>query len=154
MKGYVMNVSAMWVHAMKRSIGPGAKISLNELFEQYGVKHELKEGDEFASWLMDVKLKDRNKWKVVVEDDKVESVTAEEPKELEAAQTMTLPLTKTEPTVEDVVTMSVRQAREKLPRITDLKLLKYAMQEANQLAGKDSLCKLIRKRIRDLQVAR
>ncbi len=61
---------------------------------------------------------------------------------------------KGEMTVKDVVMLSVRQGREMLPRITDLKLLKYAFQEANQLAGKDSLCNLLRKRIKDLELGR
>jgi hypothetical protein len=56
--------------------------------------------------------------------------------------------------VDDVVGLSVRQARELLPKVTDLNLLKYALQEANQLANKDSLCKVIRKRITDLQLCR
>lgn len=162
MEGYVMNISAGWTHAMKRSIGPGAKVPLEELFEQYGAKHDLKEGQEFADWLRSVKLKDSNKWKIVVEDDTTKSVETKVTSEDVDSRTSNkvyvssgmAPMVEIKLEVADVVGLSVRQAREKLPKIQDLNLLKYSLQEANQLAGKDSLCKIIRKRIRDLQIAR
>jgi len=56
-------------------------------------------------------------------------------------------------TVEDVAALSVRKAREVLPQISDIKLLKYSLQEANQLANKDSLCRLLRKRVSELEIA-
>lgn len=156
MKGYVLNTTPSWTHAMKRSIGPGAKIPLEELFEQYGAKHEIRNGKEFVEWLRNVKLRDSNKWKIVLEDEATE--TTKTNTEVEEPQTRVVggpaPMVAVKTTVQDVVGMSVREAREKLPKIQDLNLLKYAMQEANQLSGKDSLCKIIRKRIRDLQIAR
>jgi hypothetical protein len=158
MKGYVMNTSTIWTHALKRTIGPGAKVPLEELFEQYGAKHDLKEGQEFAEWLRNVKLKDSKKWKIVVEDEAVETTEAKEKKEVtppsHKVESGVTPLVKKKMEVSDIVGMSVRTAREQLPKVQDLTLLKYAMQEANQLSGKDSLCKIIRKRIRDLQIAR
>ncbi len=36
MKGFVKNVTAKWMYAMKRSIQPGGEIKLEELYEQYG----------------------------------------------------------------------------------------------------------------------
>ena len=63
-------------------------------------------------------------------------------------------MVQTKMAVVDIVEMSVRQARETLPKITDLNLLKYAFQEANQRAGKDSLCRILRKRIKELQISR
>lgn len=152
MNGYVMNVSNAWTHAMKRSIGPGAKIPLDELFEQYGIKHDLNEGPDFVGWLRGVKLRDSNKWKIIFDDDK-EEVSDEEKQTTKKPKTQgnIAPIVSTKLTVEDVVGLSVRKARESLPKVTDLKLLKYSLQEANQLAGKDSLCNEIRKRIRSLQ---
>lgn len=160
MNGYVMNTSIVWTHAMKRSIGPGARVPLDELFEQYGAKHELKEGQEFVQWLRNVKLKNSSKWKVVLEDDYVDATgtkikTEEETqKPASRVEAVSSPLVKKDIEIADIVGLSVRNARETLPNITDLKLLKYSLQEANQLAGKDSLCKIIRKRIKDLQIAR
>jgi len=55
--------------------------------------------------------------------------------------------------VMDVVNLTVRPARETIPKINDIKLLKYALKEANQLAGKDSLCRIIRRRISELEVS-
>lgn len=153
MDGYVMNISNIWTHAMKRSIGPGAKVKLDELYEQYGVKHGLSEGQEFVEWLGTVKLKDKNKWKIVLGDEKnenkVSTNTIEKP--TERIQT---PMVKSSMEVSDIVEFSVRQAREEIPKITDLTLLRYAIQEARQRAHKDSLCKIIQKRIRELQIAR
>jgi len=160
MDGYVMNATPNWAHAMKRAIGPGGKIYLDELFQQYGIKHNLEEGPEFIDWLRNVKLKDRNKWKIVLEDVS-ETVTVESseatnttPKEKQRNNENIAPMVKKKLTVDEVVNLSVRQARELLPKVTDLNLLKYSLQEANQLANKDSLCRIIKKRIRDLQMSR
>lgn len=160
MKGYVMNTSTIWTHAMKRAIGPGAKIPLDELFEQYGAKHELEEGEEFVQWLRNVKLRDSKKWKVVLEDDSTPAIESKSEvgkdvtKPANRVESGPTPLVKKKMEVKDIVDLSVRKAREVLPNVNDLNLLKYSLQEANQLSGKDSLCKIIRKRIRDLQIAR
>ena len=160
MNGYVMNKASSWTHAMKRSIGPGGKIPLKELFEQYGMKHSLKEGPEFIEWLRTVKLTDANRWSIVTEENDTtvpessKVVKTETSTQKSKREDMVTPLVGTKLTVADIVELSVRQARETLPKITDLNLLKYAMQEANQLSGKDSLCRIIRKRIKELQIAR
>ena len=162
MDGYVKNISSSWLHAMKRSIGPGAQVPLKELYEQYGLKHDLKEGEEFVSWLKNVKLRDHSKWKVEFNSADTEACNeeAKEPEEAKPAPRFkrgldgVAPLVATKTTVADIVALSVRQSREVLPKVTDLNLLKYALQEANQLSGKDSLCRIIRKRIREIQIAR
>jgi len=143
MDGYVKNITPMWTHAMKRAIGPGATVSLDELYEQYGKKHNLKKGDEFVEWLKTVKLTDTKRWQVVVEGEKTAPV--------EPANTITTAdRTPKQMDVEDIVELSVRKAREVLPKIMDVKLLKYALDEAGPRAGKDSLVRLLRKRIQDL----
>ncbi len=158
MKGYVINSANTWMHAMKRSIGPGAKVPLSELFEQYGVKHDLAEGDEFITWLKDTKLKGKDNWRIVLDDEIIiEDIASKKPSVLQRKKltgSNVAPMVQTKIAVEDVVEMSVRQARETLPKIKDLNLLKYAFQEANQRAGKDSLCRILRKRIKELQIAR
>lgn len=161
MKGYVINSSNTWMHAMKRSVGPGAKVPLSELFEQYGIKHNLSDGKEFIDWLRDTKLKGKDNWRIVIEED---NATIDEEKTSETKTTVlknkrpvvdnVAPMVQTKMEVKDLVEMSVRQARDTLPKITDLNLLKYAFQEANQRAGKDSLCRIIRKRIKELQISR
>jgi hypothetical protein len=52
------------------------------------------------------------------------------------------------------VLLSVRKARDAMPRMTDVALLKYALEEARPRAGKDSLCRILEKRIQELQVTR
>ena len=157
MDGYIMNVSANWIHAMKRSVGPGAKISLQELYDQYGVKHDLAEGQPFTDWLQAVKLRGSKKWKLVLNNDpnvKVDKAAEEaEIRKKEVRSDSVTPPVATKMGVEDVVNLSVRRAREVLPTMMDSQLLKYALREANQLAGKDSLCKLLRKRIQELSLS-
>lgn len=162
MNGYVKNKLNYWAHAMKKSIAPGEKIPLDTLYEQYGKKHDLAEGEEFVNWLREVKLRNEDKWEIVLEakEETVEEVKEEEkPKEEPKGPQETEDEVEREGhikdmTVRDVSTLSVRKAREVLPRIMDLNLLKYALQEANQLAGKDTLCRMLRKRIDELQISR
>jgi len=159
MKGYVKNISPMWVHAMKRSIGPGAKVPIEELYEQYGVKYDIKEGEDFVQWLRNVKLKDSKRWRIVLqqEEDEAKDVKAEQETKSKAKDgglDNVAPLVPKKMEVSHIVELSVRKGREVLPKIMDLSLLKYALQEANQLSGKDSLCRIIRKRIKELQVGR
>lgn len=156
---YVMNTSGSWKHAMKRAIGPGQKVDLSELYVQYGVKHNIREGKDFVEWLRNVKLRDKNHWKIVfsehVEDveETVDEIKREEPVKNKVSDNVP-PMVKDKLSVSDIVNFTVRESRERLPRITDLNLLRYAYQEANQLSGKDSLCRIIRKRIKELQIAR
>lgn len=156
MKGHVLNKSTMWLHAMKRAVAPGGKIPLTELYDQYGKKHELAKGKEFISWLKTVKLRDDDKWQVVSSIDELKADA-----KAEAADTILkevkIDITKINPkdmSIEEVVSLSVRKAREIVPRITDLKLLKYSMSEANPRPGKDSLCRILRKRIIELETQR
>lgn len=153
MKGYVINKSSSWIHAMKRSVGPGGKVPLKELFEQYGAKHGLREGKEFIDWLRTVKLNDSSRWSIVSEETVVEDNTVNNVEEVKSADSIA-PFVGTKLDVSDVVGLSVRQARDVVPKITDLNLLRYSYQEANQLSSKESLCRIIRKRIQELQVAR
>lgn len=164
MKGFVRNTTHLWAHAMKRAIGPGAKVSLQELYEQYGKKHDLKPGEEFTRWLQDVKLRDREKWQIFDENgnpfggvsEKVESKDDQKTANVVAVdksrgENVAPPVVK-DMEIADVVGLSVRKAREVVPDILDIKLLKYAEKEANQLSGKDSLCLILRKRIQELAV--
>lgn len=158
MKDYVMNTSPVWMHIMKRNIGPGGKIPLSELYEQYGKKHSIKKGKDFIEWLKAVKIKNSKTWKIVLKEEATDDVVKEIQESvklpIENTGSNVVPPVTSELSVQDVVMFSVRQGREMLPKITDLKLLKYAFQEANQLAGKDSLCNIIRKRIKDLELGR
>jgi len=151
MKGNVVNTSTMWLHAMKRAVAPGGKIPLDELYDQYGKKHDLPKGKDFIEWLQNVKLRNNTNWKIVLKDEKVKEEV------VNVAKTERLDITKVNPKkmeVGEVVELSVRQARELLPKVSDVKLLKYALQEAAPRSGKDTLCQLLRKRIRELETIR
>lgn len=154
MNGYVKNKTLTWRHAMKRSVGPGHRIPLDELFEQYGEKHDLQEGEPFVEWLRDIKLKDRGVWEVVFVDGVEKDEQVEEDVKIRQRNDLIVPLVKKEIEVADVVGMSVRKARDGLKKITDVKLLKYAFKEANQLANKDTLCIMLRRRINELEITR
>ena len=148
MNGYVQNKSPMWAHAMKRTIGPGQKVPLDELYEQYGKKHSLSAGEEFVEWLRSVKLKDTNKWNIVLlaDGEPIEEDPKSEPTENDA---VTKRIDDMDPL--DIVDLTVRKAREIIPTCTNKKLLKLALNEANARAHKDSLCNILRKRIRELE---
>jgi parvulin-like peptidyl-prolyl isomerase len=158
MNGYVQNKSVVWTHAMKRAIGPGQKVQLDELYEQYGKKHSLAKGKDFVNWLRTVKLSNRELWRVVYgeevnqEEEKEKEIEKEQEAKKIDLEKGAVPIK--EMTVQDVVLLSVRRAREVLPKIMDKKLLTYALQEAGPLAGKDSLCRTLRKRISELDLAR
>lgn len=154
MNGYVKNKGVTWRHAMKRSVGPGHQIPLDELFEQYGPKHDLKEGEPFVEWLRNVKLRDTTTWEIVYKDSVEKDEKAEKTIKDKQASEMVVPHVKKEMEVAEVVKMSVRTARVELKKITDIKLLKYALGEANQLANKDTLVRMLRKRIQELEITR
>ena len=161
MNGYIRNKSGVWRHAMKRSIGPNHKISLDELYEEYGKKHDLKAGEQFAEWLRQVKLRDSSVWEVVYKpDDKktkkasAKEEVAPEEKPVEEVVSMVAPHVKKPLEVSDITGMSVRTARDELKKITDINLLKYSYQEARQLADKDTLCRMLNKRIKELEITR
>ena len=67
---------------------------------------------------------------------------------------LVVPHVKKEENVDEIVNLSVREAREKLPKMTNLKILKYAFQTANKLANKDTLCRMFRKRISELELTK
>ena len=170
MDGYVKNMSHLWAHTMKRSVGPGATIPLDDLYDQYGKRHDLKKGKEFLQWLQEVKLRDRNKWQIFKEDNTIyeEVSSGKEIKAVEQEETVqgsnvvktdksrgenVAPVVSKEMTVEDVVELSVRKAREIVPFIQDIQLLKYAEKITNQRSGKDSLRRILMKRISELSIS-
>jgi len=128
MNGYLINKGPMWLHAMKRAIGPGAKVPLTELYDQYGPKHELEKGQEFIEWLKNVKLQGSDNWHVEAEQEaEAAEVQEETPAEIEERR---IDITKVNPKdmeIAEVVNLSVRQAREVIPHVVDLKLLHYSM---------------------------
>lgn len=162
MKGFVKNKKSDWAYAMKRSIRPGGEVPLDELYEQYGIKHSIKPGAPFIEWLKNVKLRNKDEWEIVYDYEETEEETK--------ASTTTPVLTSTNVetddeeftpksviknmSVDEVALLSVRKAREVLPRVMDLKLLQYALAEAKQLQDKDSLCRLLERRIKELRLAR
>jgi hypothetical protein len=161
MNGYVQNKTTVWRHAMKRTIGPGHKVALDDLFKQYGAKHELEAGAPFVEWLRNVKLRDGSIWEVVYDETSpeqaVEATPEYEVKELVNTMDKTnlvVPFVKKPIEPKDIVNMTVRDARDKLKKITDLDLLKYAYNEVRQLSNKDTLARMLMIRIKDLEISR
>ena len=161
MDGYIKNKTPMWSHAMKRNIGPGQEVSLDELYEQYGPKHDIEKGLPFVKWLRSIKLSDKNMWEIVYNEEKTKSQKVdktEDVKEKEADDSLetlaAVSFVKKGVEIDDVVNWSVRQARDELKKFTDLKMLKYSLGQANQLANKDTLCRMLRKKISELEMRR
>ena len=160
-EGYVRNMTHLWAHVMKRDVGPGQTILLQDIYNQYGKKHGLKSKKEFLKWLTEIKLRDRDKWRVFEENvksiNKV-SENKEDSKEVETKPNKSrgdnvAPIVAKDIEISDIVGLSVRKARELIPEILDVQLLTYAEKEAKQLTGKDSLCIILRKRIQELSIS-
>lgn len=153
MKGFVRNISNEWAYAMKRTIKPGGEVPLVELYEQYGVKHNIAPNEDFVDWLTKVKLNDPLKWKIVygvdADDASFRSITKKQTSEKN--KDFVAPIVIKGYSVEDIIMLSVRKAREVIPNIVDLNLLKYSLTEINKLSNKDNVRRLIMKRIGELQ---
>ena len=154
MNGFVKNVSYEWSYAMKRAVKPGGEIPLDELFEQYGKKYNMTPDDSFVKWLQNVKLKGSNNWKIIFSLDNGENLGGGDEASKVSNVSMAVPMVAKSMKVEDVVTLTVRKARVVLPKITDLNLLKYALNEVSQLSNKDNLYRMLQKRISELQISR
>jgi hypothetical protein len=155
MEGYIKSLAAGWKHIFKRAVRPGGKIPLSELYETYGKKYNIKPGDDFITWLKDVKLSgQQSDWEFVLLDDTPPDNILDDKKSIALDNSGITPevFSKHAMTVEDVVNLSVRKAREVVPTITDIRLLKYALQEARPRANKESLCRILEKRISMLRV--
>lgn len=155
MEGYIKSKMTHWMHIFKTSVRPGGKIPLADLYDMYGKKHNIKEED-FVDWLKNVKLQGKlDCWEIVEKNSEyIENVSNENDHEKQnnfetnnKGEVVARKLG-----VEDVVDLSVRKAREVVPTIMDIKLLKYALLEARPRAGKDSLCKILEKRINELSL--
>jgi ribosomal protein L20A (L18A) len=146
--GYVQNTSSLGVHIMKRYVASNGKIPLEELYQEYGEKHGLKRDKEFINWLFEVKLRNKNKWKVVEED--VPEPKKERPIDPDAGEE-DVNKSPNRLSVEEIIELSVRKAREVIPYITDQKLLKYSLKDAAQRPNKKVLCEILRSRINDLE---
>jgi len=155
MKGYVKNKSPLWRHTMKRNVGPGAKIELDDLYLQYGERHDIPEGKEFVEWLKAVKLRDTTVWEVRFEDENEAAQNETVKEEVEETRPEVRPLVKQDLTIDEITGWSVRRAREELTKIhgnRNMQLLKAALVQANQLAHKDTLCQMLRKKIQDMEL--
>ena len=160
MKGYVINKASSWSHVMKRSVQPGEKIQLDELYLQYGKKYSLKEGIEFVNWVRDVKLRNDSRWGIIFDEEVVnaEKVVLSRPVDNKPLPSnFDIPTTRPAMRIEDlkvteVVGWSVRKAREMLKDVKDVKLLNYALKDAAQRPQKEVLCRMLKKRIQELSL--
>jgi len=160
MEGYVKNNSPTWRHALKRSVGPGEKIPLDDLYEQYGIKHEIEKGEPFVVWLRKVKLRNDDIWEIKYRDVESESISGSENTSIQTGKDeatkskQSTPFVQSQLEPEELAGLSVRKARNVIPKLTDQKILKYALNMASQLSNKDTLCRMLRKRIQELELSR
>ena len=153
MEGYIRSLSPNWRHIFKRAVRPGGTIPLEDLYESYGKK--------FIDWLKEVKLRNEvDSWEISMINEKApkkeKKAKTEKEEQIDDAASKTEKSTRiaNQLTIEDIVELPVRKAREIIPNITDLKLLKYALKEAKPRANKDSLCRILEKRIKDVEIQR
>ncbi len=153
MEGFVRSRMTTWMHIFKMSVRPGGEIPLDTLYDIYGTKYDIKETD-FVQWLKDVKLKDSNKWTIVEHDSEATSGVMSLATALGDEATFETnakgEVVARQVSVGDVVSLSVRKARDLIPKIMDVNLLKYALNEARPRPNKESLCRILEKRISEL----
>jgi hypothetical protein len=149
MDGYIKSKKTSWVHIFKMSVRPGGTIPLADLYNLYGKRYNIAEKD-FVTWLKDVKLKGSiDDWLIIEEtltDTLKEIPNVSEEKE----KSLTVPINKM--TIHDLMDLPVRKAREVIPGIMDIKLLKFALRELKPLPNKESICRIIDKRIMELSI--
>jgi len=168
MNGYVKNRTGRPLYALKRHILPGKEVPLAELYKEYGEKHGIERGQPFANWLRQVKLPNEQIWEIQYEDSPKEenkvTVTAkitqvvdgDERKEglsNEEKAKSARPQVKNEWEVGDIVALTVSKAREEIPKIRDKKLLSWALNVARQTPNKETVCRILEKRIDELKVS-
>ena len=155
MEGYIKSKKTSWVHIFKMSIRPGGEVPLQELYDMYGKKHNIEEKD-FVTWLKNVKLKGKlDQWQIVEQDsdyvaEVVSKTSVEEDTKYETNTKGDVVARKM--TIEDVINLPVRKARELIPTVMDEKLLRYSLQAAKPKPGKESLCRIIEKRLGELRL--
>jgi len=168
MNGYVKNRTSRPLYALKRHILPGKEIPLAELYKEYGEKHGIERGQPFANWLRQVKLPNEQIWEIQYDDSPKEEnkvivtakitqvVDGDERKEglsNEEKAKSARPQVKNEWEVEDIVALTVSKAREEIPKIRDKKLLSWALNVARQTPNKETVCRILEKRIDELKVS-
>lgn len=168
MNGYVKNITSRPLYALKRHILPGKEVPLSELYKEYGEKHDIERGQPFADWLRQVKLPNDKVWEIRYDDAPIEenkvTVTAkitqvvdgDEKKEglsNEEKARSARPIVKNEWEVEDIVALTVSKAREEIPKIRNKKLLSWALNVARQTPNKETICRILEKRIDELKVS-
>jgi len=153
MEGYIKSKKTSWVHIFKMSIRPGGEVPLQELYDMYGKKHNIEEKD-FVTWLKNVKLKGKlDQWQIVEQDsDYVAEVVAPKSEDVKYETNTKGDVVARKMTIEDVIALPVRKARDIIPTIMDEKLLKYSLQAAKPKPGKESLCRILEKRIGELRL--
>lgn len=157
MEGYIKSLASGWRHMFKRSIRPGGVVPLDELYNAYGKKYNLPPNEEFVNWLKTVKLKgEMDSWEIsLISEKPPENLVSKKSAEAEEAETIAYGATPSSVankfTIEEIINLSVRKARAIIPNVTDVKLLQYTLKEARPRAGKDSLCRVLEKRIMELK---
>ena len=154
MKGYLMSKAKTWKHIFKMNIRPGGKVSLDELYEVYGKKYDIAE-DNFIEWLKAVKLKGKlEEWLIVPESEDLSDVSQETTiiKEGSFETNTRGEIVASKMSVKDIMDLPVRKAREVIPTIMDAKLLKFALRELKPLPNKESLCRILDRRIAELSM--
>lgn len=152
MQGYIKSKKPGWQHIFKMGVKPGGKVPLEDLYNMYGKKYNIQEED-FVDWLKSVKLRGKlEDWIVVAEEDAEPTgdpvVLNKTTEHYETNGAGDVVLSKM--SVQDIMGLSVRKARDIIPTVQDVKLLKFALRECRPLPNKESLCRILDKRIMEL----
>jgi hypothetical protein len=172
MKGYIKNITGRPLYALKRHILPGKNIDIATLYIEYGEKHGIEKGQPFVDWLRNVKLPSEQMWEIqydgmdepkLDEENKVTVVaqitqvedgadTSVKLSNLEKVESGT-PFIKKEWEIAEIVDLTVKKAREEIPKIRNKRLLSHALNVATQTPNKETICRILEKRIDELKIS-
>lgn len=175
MKGYVKNIGKAPVYVLKNVVGCNEIINFDVLVERFGDVADTSSAKSFANWLVKNKFVDRTTWKVVAGKETNQKKNIEDlektisDNEIKNEKEEAEPVSKVtatnreiirkvvtgvsrEMTADDVATMSVSEMKRSLPKIDDIKLLKTALNKAESMTQKATLCNGLRDRITQLSI--
>ena len=157
--GYVINRSPRSKYIFKRSVTPGAKIPIKDLYDSYKKKYRGKLDLDFVEWLKENKIPKTGEWEVLVRSVEKENDPTEEILDLEISkkekslETSFLNLAAPDKlTATEIAGLKHKDnPRKVIQQVTSVHKLRRALSLCRNTSGKAILMKYIKRRIDQLK---
>jgi len=153
-KGTVRNESGRAKHKFKKNILPGQEVPLSYLYKLYKNKYCGKFDLEFIDWLKENKVKEGSGFTVIIEKIVEEDTSNEESKpqgELVEVSSVANKIHPLKLTSRQIAELKIKDEPKKIiPQIMSIHKLRRALTMCKDRPGKETLTKLIRERITEL----